>query len=279
MYVMLDDFHERAARRSCRPTRSPPRCKPSCRTRSRDGVVNVFGAPPVDGLGTAGGFKIMIEDRGDNGLDALQAVADDIVADGQRHARPAAICSPASAPTRPGCTSTSTAPQAKTMGVSMTEVFNTLQVYLGSLYVNDFNRFGRTWQVNVQADAELPQADRRPEAAAKSATTTGRWCRWARSPRCSDVSGPVMIIRYNMYPSAPINGSAGPGDQLRPGDRADGERRREQARPGRCAPSGPSWPCCNCRPATRRCSSSCWPWCWCSWCWPRSTKAGRCRWP
>ena len=64
-------------------------------------------------------------------------------------------CSPASGPTRPGSSWTSTASKAKPLGVSMAEVFNTLQVYLGSLYVNDFNRFGRTWQVNVQGDADF----------------------------------------------------------------------------------------------------------------------------
>ena len=165
MYVMLDDFHERLTPRPVRRRASPPGCRASLQDEISDGLVNVFGAPPLDGLGTAGGFKIMIEDRGDTGLESLASGRRRHRGRRRQDAGAARICSPASAPTRPGCTSTSTARQAKTMGVSMAEVFNTLQVYLGSLYVNDFNRFGRTWQVNVQADAELPQADRGPQAA------------------------------------------------------------------------------------------------------------------
>ena len=175
MYVMLDDF--------ARPARA--------RGLSGDAIAAALQAtlpagdpgrpwstssapPPVDGLGTAGGFKIIIEDRGDNGpagrCRTPPTRSSPTAEQGHRRCK---ACSPASAPTRPGSTWTSTASQAKTMGVSIGDVFNTLQVYLGSLYVNDFNRFGRTWQVNVQADDQLPQAGRGHQAAARSATTSG----------------------------------------------------------------------------------------------------------
>ena len=117
--------------------------------------------------------------------------------------------------------------QAKTMGVSISEVFDTLQVYLGSLYVNDFNRFGRTWQVNVQADADFRKQIEDLKQLKVRNDRGRRWCRWARWPASATISGPVMIIRYNMYPAAPINGNAGAGRQLGPGDRADGRRRRQ----------------------------------------------------
>ena len=117
------------------------------------------------------------------------------------------------------------------MGVSMSDVFNTLQVYLGSLYVNDFNRFGRTWQVNVQADAtfrkqieDLKQLkvrnDQRRDGAARR-----------RSPRCATVSGPVMIMRYNMYPAAAINGDAAPGVSSGQAIEQHGERRPSRSLP------------------------------------------------
>ena len=111
-------------------------------------------APPVEGLGTAGGFKIVVEDRGDTGQDALQAAADRVVQ--ARRGRPGSWKSstPATAPAPPGCTSTSTAIAAKKNGVSIAEIFNTLQVDVGSLYVNDFNKFGRTWKVTAQASDE-----------------------------------------------------------------------------------------------------------------------------
>ena len=96
------------------------------------------------------------------------------------------------------------------MGVSMTELFNTLQVYLGSLYVNDFNRFGRTWQVNVQADAnyrkqveDLKQLKVRNQA--------GTMVPLGTMASVRGISGPAMIQRYNMYAAAPINGEAAPG--------------------------------------------------------------------
>ena len=90
-----------------------------------------------------------------------------------------AACSPASAPNTPWLYLDIDRAKAKTMGVSIGDVFNTLQVYLGSLYVNDFNRFGRTWQVNVQADAEFPQRDRTTSSSSRSATSRAEWCRSA----------------------------------------------------------------------------------------------------
>ena len=77
------------------------------------------------------------------------------------------------------------------MGVSMGEVFNTLQVYLGSLYVNDFNRFGRTWQVNVQADADFRKQIEDLQAAQGPQRPRARWCRSATMASVRDVSGPV----------------------------------------------------------------------------------------
>ena len=105
------------------------------------------------------------------------------------------------------------------MGVSMTEVFNTLQVYLGSLYVNDFNRFGRTWQVNVQADADFRTQieDLKQLKVRNDRGRDGAARRAGRRPRRR--AGRCMIMRYNMYPAAAINGDAAPGRQLGPGDR------------------------------------------------------------
>ena len=115
-------------------------------------VVSAFGAPPIDGLGTTGGFKLIVEDRGNLGLGELQRVSD-------RDRRRAAT-------RRRGLHGLFNSSRANTpwlyldidrtkcmaLGVQVSDVFNTLQVYLGSYYVNNFNEFGRTWQVNVQAD-------------------------------------------------------------------------------------------------------------------------------
>ena len=96
------------------------------------------------------------------------------------------------------------------MGVSMDEVFNTLQVYLGSLYVNDFNRFGRTWQVNVQGDSNFRKQIEDLKLL-KIRNQAGGMAPFGAMASVEDRPGPVMISRYNMYPSAAINGSPGPG--------------------------------------------------------------------
>ena len=242
----------------------------------KEGLVNVFGAPPVDGLGTAGGFKIIIEDRGDSGLSALQQAGEKIVEQGNADSGLQGLFSSFRADT-PWLFLDIDRTQAKTMGVSMSDVFNTLQVYLGSLYVNDFNRFGRTWQVNVQADADFrKQVEDLKQL--KIRNQAGTMVPLGTLASVRGISGPVMILRYNMYPSAPINGTSAPG--VSSGEAIELMEQAAQAGtcPRPCAPSGPNWPCCNSRPATRPCSCSSWPWCWCSSCWPPNTKAGRCRW-
>src|SRR5262249_20546434 len=100
--------------------------------------------------------------------------------------------------------------QAKTKGVSIGELFNTLQVYLGSLYVNDFNRFGRTWQVNVQAAADYrSQIEDLRQLRVRS--DQGKMVPLGTLATVEDRSGPVLIMRYNMYPAAAINITPAPG--------------------------------------------------------------------
>src|SRR5208337_509824 len=113
--------------------------------------IQIFGAPPIEGLGTAGGFKIIIQDPHTTGTETLQAAADQAVASGNSTPGLQGLYTSVRADT-PWLYLDIDRVQAKVMGVSMAEVFNTLQVYLGSLYVNDLTLFGRTWQVNVQAD-------------------------------------------------------------------------------------------------------------------------------
>ncbi len=208
MYVMLDDFDRRRSAELSGEALAA-HLQDRLQNEISDGLVNVLGAPPLEGLGTAGGFKVMIEDRGNTGLDALQAVADRIVIQGGQ---------------TPGLHNLFTSFRAKTpwlyldidrtearvMGVSMSEVFNTLQVYLGSLYVNDFNLFGRTWQVNVQADQDFREQIENLKQL-KVRNDRGRMVPLAAFLSVREVTGPVLIARYNMYASAPVNGSAAAG--------------------------------------------------------------------
>ena len=114
------------------------------------------------------------------------------------------------------------------MGVSMEEVFNTLQVYLGSLYVNDFNRFGRTWQVNVQGDADFRKRIEDLSAPQDPQPDRAGWPPSARWPSIEDRSGPVLIMALQHVPRGGDQREPCAGDQLRPGHRADGRRRRRQ---------------------------------------------------
>jgi multidrug efflux pump len=207
MYLMLDEFQHRHGH-DLTSDAIAHRLKVQLDEAVQDGIVNVLGAPPIDGLGTAGGFKIVIEDRGDNTLNALQTVSQSIVDE---------------ANTTPGLTSVFTSfradtpwlfldvdrTEAKQMGISMAEVFNTLQVYFGSLYVNDFNRFGRTWQVNVQADAKFRMQSEDLKRL-KVRNDQGAMVPLAAIASVREISGPVMLNRYNLYPSALINANAGP---------------------------------------------------------------------
>ena len=208
MYVMLDDFHHRT-KPSLSGDAISARLQSDLRGEIEDGLINVFGAPPVEGLGTAGGFKLVIEDRGDLGPDELQGTAERLVAAGNDSPELRGLFTSFRANT-PWLFLDIDRSKVKTLGVSMAEVFNTLQVYLGSLYVNDFNRFGRTWQVNVQGDTnfrkqieDLKQLKIRNES--------GGMVPLAALATIRDVSGPVMIVRYNMYPAAAINGNPAPG--------------------------------------------------------------------
>ncbi len=171
--------------------------------------VNVFGAPAVDGLGMAGGFKLMVEATGDVNFDALQAQADKLAADGNRQPGLVGLFTSFRART-PQLYVDVDRTKVKTMGVALTDVFDALQAYLGSYYVNDFNRFGRTWQVNVQADARF-RINAETVKQLKVRNADGDMVPLGAVAEVRDSAGPVRIIRYNMFPAAPINGAALPG--------------------------------------------------------------------
>ncbi len=171
--------------------------------------VLVFGAPAVRGLGNAGGFKLMVEAAGDADFDALQARADNLAAKGNQQPGLVGLFNGFRART-PQLYVDIDRTKAKTMGVALTDVFDSLQAYLGSYYVNDFNRFGRTWQVNVQADAPF-RVDAETIRQLKVRNADGDMVPLGALAEVRDSAGPVQITRYNMFPAAPINGASLPG--------------------------------------------------------------------
>ncbi|MBN8245862.1 MAG: multidrug efflux RND transporter permease subunit [Verrucomicrobia bacterium] len=169
----------------------------------------VINAPPVNGLSTGGGFKLYIEDRANLGAQTLYGTTWGII--GQAYATNVLQ----------GVYSTYqiNVPQldadvnrikAKSMGVPLASLFETMQVYLGSLYVNDFNRFGRTYQVIAQADAPF-RASSEQVTRLKVRNEEGQMVPLGSVVRIRESSGPDRVMRYNGYPAAEINGAPAPG--------------------------------------------------------------------
>jgi multidrug efflux pump subunit AcrB len=208
MFVMLEPF-ERRLGPGLSGDAIAARLERELGDNVRDGLVQVFGAPPVEGLGTAGGFKIVVEDRGDSGPYTLEAAANKVVEEGRADPGLTGLYTSYRANT-PWLELKIDRTTAKKAGVSIAEIFNTLQVDIGSLYVNDFNRFGRTWKVTAQASDEYRRQAKDLDHL-RVRNIQGRMVPLGTVAHVEDRVGPVMIVRYNMYRAAVINGSAAPG--------------------------------------------------------------------
>jgi multidrug efflux pump len=208
VYVILDEFHNRHGSEL-----SANAIAAKLRTRYnheiRDAIVSVFGAPPVDGLGNAGGFKLMVEDRGSRGLEQLQTQTDNLIAKGNAEPELVGLFSIFRANT-PQLYVDIDRSRCKTMGVAMSDVFNALQYNLSNYYVNDFNRFDRTWQVIVQADENYRMTPTDVERL-KVRNDKGGMVPLGAVATVKNIAGPVMINRYQMYPATSISGGWTPG--------------------------------------------------------------------
>ena len=175
----------------------------------KEAFTAVFPPPPVMGLGTLGGFKMQIEDRGALGYAELDAAAQAFMK--------AAAKEPALGPmfssyqiNVPQLDVELDRVKAKQLGIPVTDVFNTMQIYLGSLYVNDFNRFGRVYQVRAQADAPF-RAKAEDILQLKTRNQAGEMVPLSSVVKVRQTYGPEMVVRYNGYTAADINGGPAPG--------------------------------------------------------------------
>lgn len=171
-----------------------------------DGFLGVFPPPPVPGLGATGGFKMQIEDRSGAGLDALVKNTQILMTKATESGMVAGLMTSLDI-NAPQFDVTIDRIQAKSQGVNLAEVFETLQVYLGSIYVNDFNRFGRTYKVMAQADAAHRM---QVEAIGRLQVRNlaGEMLPLSSFVTVTPGSGPDRVIHYNGYPSADISGGA-----------------------------------------------------------------------
>jgi multidrug efflux pump len=208
MFVNLQDYHLRRA-----PDMSSMAImgwlQAQFAEQIKEANIMIFPPPPIRGVGRAGGFMLMVEDRGDIGPTGLQQETDQLIA---------------AANQTPGLNRLMTSYRANvpqlhiqpdprqcmTRHVSLQDFADTLRIYQGSLYVNDFNKFGRTWQVIVQADPKFRRAmEDLPRL--KVRNSQGVMVPVGSLATVDEVNGPLMLTRYNMYSAASVNGMAGPG--------------------------------------------------------------------
>lgn len=175
----------------------------------QEAYMAIFPPPPVQGLGTIGGFRLQIEDRGNLGYDELYKEVQNIITKSRTTPELFGLFTSYTVNV-PQVDAAIDREKAKTHGVAISDIFDTLQIYLGSLYANDFNRFGRTYQVNVQAEQQF-RLDEDQIGQLKVRNNKGEMIPLATFIKVSDTSGPDRVMHYNGFITAEINGNAAPG--------------------------------------------------------------------
>ena len=174
-----------------------------------EAFIAVFPPPPIQGLGTTGGFKLQIEDRANKGFEALFNSLQTVIANASKDPALMGLYSSFRIQV-PQMDIDIDREQALIQGIALDEVFNSLQIYLGSVYVNDFNLFGRTYQVNAQADADY-RVDPDQILNLKVRNRAGNMVPLGSVLTVTPTIGPDRVMHYNGYPSAELNGSPAPG--------------------------------------------------------------------
>jgi multidrug efflux pump len=167
--------------------------------------VTVFGAAPVPGLGVAGGFKFLIQDRAGSGVEVLQEQLDEFV----RKIKKVPGMKSATSQFR------SKTPQvyldvdrskAASLGISFDDINQTLSIYLGSVYVNSYNDFGRHWQVTLQAEGEF-RSQMEDISLFQIRNSSGQMVPLSTLVHAREIGGPISVTRYNLYTAAAVNGN------------------------------------------------------------------------
>jgi len=208
IFLVLDPFEKRAEdrRQSARAIQAELNRRLS---KLQDAFVVAVLPPPVRGIGTAGGFRMMIEDRAGRGPAALQQAAAAVTARAAKTAGVSQVFTLFENST-PQVYLNIDRTKAQLLGINVQDVFNALQVFIGSSYVNDFNLFGRTFRVTAQAREQ----DRRNVADVlkiRVRNANGDTVPLGSFTTVSDISGPYRVPHYNLYPAAEIDGAAAAG--------------------------------------------------------------------
>jgi multidrug efflux pump len=207
VFVVLSDFEERAT-----PELSGGAIAMALNQKFgsiQDAFIAMFPPPPVNGLGTTGGFKLQLEDRAGFGYQALDEANKAFLAKAYQAPELAGLFSSFQINV-PQLYADLDRAKAEQLGVSVTDVFETLQIYLGSLYVNDFNAFGRTYSVRVQADAQF-RSQAEDIGQLKVRSSAGQMIPLSALLKVDATTGPERTNRYNGFLAADINGGPAPG--------------------------------------------------------------------
>eukprot|EP01037_Dinobryon_pediforme_P004634 gene4634-4679_t len=175
----------------------------------QDAFIAMFPPPPVAGLGTTGGFKLQIEDRASLGYEAMDNAVKAFMAKAYQTPELAGLFTSWQVNV-PQLYANIDRTKARQLGVPVTDIFDTLQIYLGSLYANDFNQFGRTYSVRVQADAAY-RARAEDVGLLKVRSSTGEMVPLSALMKMEPSFGPERAMRYNGYLAADVNGGSAPG--------------------------------------------------------------------
>jgi multidrug efflux pump len=209
MFIRLSPFEERVKEGLTADVIIANLKKKLAAANIQEAFIGVFGMPPVDGLGILGGFKLQVEDRADFGYAALQAATYQLAGAANQDRRVAGALS----------TFRASVPQifldvdrakAESMQVPLDKVWDTLSVYLGSLYINDFTLYGRPYHVTAQADAPF-RAKPEDVKNLKTRNSKGEMVPLATLVKLKDINAPVLVGHYNLYPTAEITGNTAAG--------------------------------------------------------------------
>jgi multidrug efflux pump len=213
MFVILKPFAERRSP-ALHANAIMARLRRQWAKEVKDAQVMVFGAPPIPGLSVAGGFKLMVEDRAGLGLDVLERQTNALIGKMRKDEQLVGVFTQFRSNT-PQLYMDIDRTKVESLGVSIDDLNKTLQMYLGSLYVNSFNAFGRYWQVTLQAEgryrATIPAIN-----LIEVRNSRGEMVPLGTLVTVRAVSGPVMVQRYNLYTAAPITGNLRPGASTGP---------------------------------------------------------------
>ena len=207
IFIILDGFEHRKSANLSGPAIA--RKLNAVLSQIPQALTGVFGPPPVDGLGSTGGFRMMVQDRGGAGFGALEEATQNLVDAANKNRDLSNVFTSFSSGT-PQIYLDIDRVKAKTLDVPLSNIFSTLQISLGSAYVNDLTLFGRSYKVNAQADSKFRETPG-DILNLKARSNSGAMVPLGTLGTVQETTAPATVLRYNLYPAADIVGATAPG--------------------------------------------------------------------